>query len=159
MPSYEAQLGALNFPRDKNTSPVAVLYTYDPGTNSFLPVIGSGGAMTTTPAVITAANAIAETADTFVAGTTTTFATGAVITKTIVVSNTGVANTAEVQIDGSVDGVTFPIALQALADVAPSASLTLSSTTYCTHVRVQVRSKVAASPTTMTVSLAGIAAQ
>jgi hypothetical protein len=159
MPAYEGHLSALNFPRDKNTSPVAVMYTYDPNANAFSPLLATGGAIQTTPAVITGAAAIAATTDAFAVATTSTFVTSAVITKTIVVSNTGVANTAEVQIDGSVDGVTFPIALQALADVAPSASLTYSGTTYCTHVRVQIRSKVAATPTSMTVSLAGIAAQ
>lgn len=175
--SYLEEMTHVRFPRDLNTSPVAVQYVFDKELLDVFPVSGTaladgtralntnlvGGilqvenlSVTSSPYTAKDIKPVPATLDVFHSTTSGTFDTHLVINKTIVVNNLG-ANSADVRVYGSVDGVAWDIVMLPTGAVAPGASLVHYSNNYFYNGRVDVRSTVAGFPTEMAIKIAGIA--
>jgi len=77
--------------------------------------------------------------------------------KAFVMKNTGAANALSWKILGSVDdGVEYDIAVKSEADVALSSYEYYRLTDYYSHLKIQIKSKVAGNPTTAIVKFAGL---
>lgn len=177
MPSYIEEMHLVKFPRDNNTSPVAVQYVFNPTAMDVFPVGGValpdgtsalntnivGGlmqvenlAVTSSPYTAKSSVSVPATLDVYHTSTSGQFDTHLVLHKTIVVKNTG-ANSADVRVYGSVDGTDFDIVLVPTVALPAGQLFVHYSNEYLYGTRVDVRSTVAGSPTAVTLKIAGIA--
>lgn len=174
--SYIEEMNRVKFPRDNNTSPVAVQYVFNPTDLNVYPVSGValpdgttalntnlvGGLMqvenlqvTSSPYTAKDTKQVAATLDVYHSSTSGQFDTHLVLHKTVVVKNTGAA-AADVRIYGSADGTEFDIVLVPTVSVPAGQTLVHYSNEYFYGLRIDTRSTVAGSPTAVAIKIAGI---